>query len=468
MRRFAAIADWPLIALFALPVVLTAIGGAPIARLVYPALVALAAVRFSERDPARAITLLLWTVFLSAGIRHFNDWYGGFSQANPIMLAPYIAVTALLPQAALYLLTGQRYTAGFLALMLPVLAAFGFALVTGDTAAAALMAAMRWLLPPGVAAYLCARADALPAIRDATLRAFRLALPLIALYGIVQFAAVSPWDAYFMREAPINRIGVPKPFEVRVFATLNVPGTLATMLGMAMLLLVPGLRGWRWASILLGAATLLLTTQRAALGALVAAIAAMLIMTDQDNIRRGIGKMAVAVLVGGGVLLCVPGAAQKLTATANSVSALSQNESAQERWAQYTDLLPMLGSDVFGRGLAWASNTLYVNVGQGTPLDSGIIDILIGLGLPGGMLFLAGLSALSVQAIGLCRRAPDGQTAAESAAVLFGLMQLPFGSQHTQEDGILLFLALGLLLARRASGPSGALSKGFWAEQTQG
>ena len=259
-----------------------------------------------------------------------------------------------------------------------------------------------------------------------------------------------------MREAPINSIGVPKPFQVRIFATMNVPGFLASTLGTGMLLLLPTSRGVRWIGMLLGVAALLLTAQRAALGALVATVLLMALVTHDRATRRSIGKMAITVAVVCAVLLSVPGAASRLTSTVNSVSQLNQNNSAELRWQQYVDLLPMLDANKLGRGLDWSNNNLYANVGEGIGLDSGMIDIFVSLGLPGSMLFLAALGVLVVQGLRVCRRIKDSAAAAEFSAVAFGLLQLPFGSQHTQEVGILLYLSLSLLLARAMSlGPVG-------------
>ncbi len=329
-------------------------------------------------------------------------------------------------------MTGQRYAVEFLALIGVVVVALGLALGTGALADPVLTA-MRWLAPPWVAVYVCARADALAALRrDGVHRTFRLALPMIALYGLAQFVAIAPWDAYFMQAAPIDSIGYPEPFQVRVFATMNSPGSFTAMLGTGTLLLLPTTKGLGWIGILLSAAALFLTTQRAALGALVIAILAMLLMSRDPATRRSIGRTAVAVAAVCGIMLSVPGAARKLMTTAASISQLDQDGSAQARWQQYDDLLPLLDGHEFGRGLGWATNSLYVHVDNNISLDSGLIDIFVGLGLPGGMVFLAALGMLSFEGVRICRRAAgDG----EFAAVLFGLAQLPLGSQHTGEHG---------------------------------
>lgn len=433
--------------LFALPVIASAAGAGSAAKMAFPAAAAALALWLAHRDPARYLQLLLWTLTLAPGLRHFNDWYIGFSQSNPIMLAPYLVVVATTPRVALYLLSARRYSIEFIVLVGLITVGLLVSMATGAMEAG-LMAAMRWMSPPWVAIYVCARADRLPELRQAVHRTMRLLLPLVALYGLVQFADIAPWDAYFMKEAPIASIGFPVPFAVRVFGTMNSPGSLAAMLCTGMLLLLPTTRGWRWTGILLASATLLLTTQRAALGAFLLAVLILLVMGRDRAARQRIGKLAVMVSILCAVMLAIPGAATKVMSTADSLSALSQDDSAQERLKQYREVPLTLDGNKLGRGLGWSVNTIYISVGDQLPLDSGIIDILVSLGLPAGFLFLAMLIVLAAQGVRIVLRSPDGTTAAEFSAAMFGLAQLPFGSQHAAEHGIFLFLALGLLLGR--------------------
>lgn len=447
MTRLLQRVDLIMLLLFVTPIVASAIGGATLVRLAFPLGAFGVALWMAQGNPARYLRLLLWTLILVAGLRHFNDWYAGYSQANPMMLAPYLVVAAATPTVSLHVINGRRYAVEFLVLVMLVLCSLSYSLNTGDVMSG-ILTATRWLAGPWVALYICANASALPQLRHSVLRTFQLAIPIIALYGIDQFVDIKQWDAYFMKMAPINSIGFPVPFAVRVFATMNSPGSLAAMLGTGLLLLLPTTHGIRWAGILLGAATLLLTTQRAALGALVLAILIVAVAGRDGALRRGIFKMSIMVTVVVAVMLSIPGTAKKLMGTADSVSALNQDGSAQARLQQYHDVLPMLDENKFGRGLNWANNRMSVNIGDSVAVDSGFIDIFITLGLPGGLVFLAALTVLAFQALRIVLTSHDIAATAEFGGAIFGFAQLPFGSQHVAEHGIFLYLALGLLLAR--------------------
>ena len=151
-------------------------------------------------------------------------------------------------------------------------------------------------------------------------------------------------------------------------------------------------------------------------------------------------------------MLSVPGAGNKVIAVASSVSALNQDDSAQERLQQHRDVLPMLSGQMLGRGLGCPTNPLFLNVGNHISLDSGLIDIVLSFGLPNGMLFLAILAALAFQRLRIALASSDGVAAVEFGGAAFGLAQRPLGSQNTGEHGMFLYLAPGLLLASGVAG----------------
>lgn len=435
------------VAAFAVPVLMSIVGAAAVAKLAFPVIVALGALWLSGHDGVRYIQFMVWTFILSPGLRHFVDWYAGFSQTNPIMLAPCIAILASTPTVLLYIINGRRYSVEVLLLILSVLVGVGLALITG-VLQDSLLGAMRWLSPVWVAIYICAHAAQISEMRDGVYRTFRLALPCVALYGIAQFVSISSWDAFFMKKAPFTSIGYPLPFAVRVFATMNSPGSLAAMLSTGTLLILPRIRGIGWLTVLLAFLCLAVTTQRAALGAFVISSMLLMLISRDRVLGRNIGKMMLMLALAVAVLVSVPGASKKLTGTVDSVSHLDQDSSAQIRLQQYENVWPFLEGQMIGRGLSWSKNSLYVSVGDGISLDSGLIDIFVSLGIPGGCLFLGALGALLIQGWRISSQDSDPSSRAEFSAVVFGVVQLPFGAQHTGEHGMFMYLALGLLLAR--------------------
>lgn len=57
---------------------------------------------------------------------------------------------------------------------------------------------------------------------------------LVAIYGIIQYLTVPPWDAFWMNNVEMNSIGIPEPLQIRVFSSMNSPGPCAIFLAMAL------------------------------------------------------------------------------------------------------------------------------------------------------------------------------------------------------------------------------------------
>ncbi|MGI4794771.1 MAG: O-antigen ligase family protein [Janthinobacterium lividum] len=438
-----------IVLLFLLSLAAGSVGAGALVKLGYPLGAICLAVMLSTRDPAGYVRLLLWSMFVTPGLRHYIEWHTGFSRSDPIMLTSYLIVFASLPSVLLHLLNGRRHTFEFLTLILLILAGTGIALISGDVFGA-LQTAAAWLVPPLLGVYLCSQANSLPRIRRSVLSTFMLGLPVLSIYGIIQFVDIQPWDIYYMKMAPINSIGYPVPFQVRVFGLSNVPGILAATLSTGILLLLPQIKGLRWLIILVSAPALLLTTQRAAMTALVLAILVIIMIGRDKKLVANVGKAVVGIVGMTGLLFALPGAAKKITGVANSLANLQQDGSAQARWDQYEHLFALLDANKIGRGLAWETNSANILVGSSFTVDSGLIDIFLGLGVLGGTLFLVVLLALLLNGFRICLRCGAGAVA-EFAGAVFGVAQLPMGSQHVGEPGIFIFLCIGLLLARSMS-----------------
>src|SRR5262249_404417 len=102
---------------------------------------------------------------------------------------------------------------------------------------------------------------------DAMLRAFSNISVLVAVYGLVQYMTVPPWDAFWMRHVEMNSIGLPLPLEIRVFSTLNSPGPTAQFFAFCVVAML-FVRKWRgmfkWPGVVIVTLCLLTTLVRSA------------------------------------------------------------------------------------------------------------------------------------------------------------------------------------------------------------
>lgn len=437
---------WPSLAVFLVPVAMSVVGLAGPARFVFLGGAMVQSFLLAKRSPASYVSFVVWLLALTPGLRHYVEYHSVFSQSNPMMLAPYGAMAASLPACLDYVLKLRRYTPVFMAMVaIVILGAWG-ALLTGALQDP-LLTAVRWICPILLAIYVCAEAETLGDVRDRLISTLRVALPALSAYGLLQFVAIPPWDAYFMEMAPITSIGFPEPFQVRVFSTMNSPGSFAALLAFGMLLLLPKIRGWEFLSLLLAFGALFVTTQRAAMGALVLAVTVLALTTRQRQIQAGVGKMLVICGIALVAMLAMPEAAVKITGSLTSVTNLSNDGSAQERAVQYEQLGSKLESRPYGWGLAWSTNQ-FLKDGSTFALDSAIIDILVSFGVVGGIVFLGTLGTIFAQTWFIASSTTDPQAKAEFGAVIYGISQLPFGGQHAGEHGMFFYLAVGLVLAR--------------------
>lgn len=69
---------------------------------------------------------------------------------------------------------------------------------------------------------------------DRLIVAFSNTAILVAVYGIIQYIVVPPWDAFWMNHVEMTSIGHPFPLEIRVFSTLNSPGPAGMYMGTAL------------------------------------------------------------------------------------------------------------------------------------------------------------------------------------------------------------------------------------------
>ena len=435
-----------------LPVVMSIGGAAAEAKIAFPVLATLLALWLSRTAPARYVVFTLLVFMLAPGLRHFVDWYAGYSRTNAIVLAPYCLVLTGFPACLLYMMNRRPYTVVFTAMLLTILLALRPPFLHGNIQPG-LLTLVYWVCPVIFGVYILAHAEHLADMQDAVGRTFRIALPLMAGYALWQYVAIPPWDAYFMKSAgPINAMGYPEPFQVRVFGAMNSPGALATMLATGILLTVPTVRGIGWLGIVAALGALLLTTQRAAFGGAVLGILVLLVVTRDAVLRGSLLRLAATAVLTGLIVLALPEAGGKVAGSFASLGNLDRDDSARQRLAQYQAVPQWLADEPLGRGLGWSQDPAYVRVGTDILTDSGIIDGFITLGVPGGLLFFATLGILFVATARIALTASGvnaggGNAGGLFAAVVFGVSYLPFGGQQTGVPGVFLYLCVGLLLA---------------------
>lgn len=422
---------------------------------------------WSLSRPALLLELGLWLWVLAPGVRRAVDLATGYHENSVVLLAPplvaLLAGTVVLarwsgflpaaapPPSGEALLDRRFARAG---LRLAVLAAFGglVALAVGRSPVALALAGVQLLSPLALGLLAAALVD--PERRAAVLDRFATGVALlVGGYGVVQFLVAPPWDAQWLRDVDdvAQSFGRPFPLQIRVFSTVNDPGSLALVLTFALLWLLvrrrAGLLGQL--ALVVGSTCLALTLVRSAWIALAVGV---LYVVVRGWARPGRVLVAVAALV---ALLTVAGTVaqpvvQRFTSSTSS-GASDESFRARATFAA-SQLVPALTAPV-GEGLGSTGTAVRRDAGgdqRFANTDSGYLEALRTWGGPLGLVLL--FSLVAAVAVLSWRVRPAARGAAAFLATV--PVQLVFSGVWTGTAGVMFWLCLAAL-----AGPAQVLDR---------
>ena len=403
------------------------VGGALAVRSVQAAaalalLVALLGIHGQSR---RAGLVGLWTLWLLAPwLRRVLALVEGTPGADPLALLPFVAT------GILALIELRRSTMTRPARLTLTIAAAGF-LIGAPMGLFADPQAFSFTLVAyfaGLSALVLGWGDG----REGSLSLVRVlvvTLPPLAAYGILQYLFPLPaWDSTWLETVNLGSIGAPEEGHIRVFSTLNSPGTFSLVLAIGILL---GFGVPRPASAAVPTTALLvlalaLTFVRSAwltlaLGVVVFAAAAR--GRAAGNVVGVIAVCLVALIVAGGSNPTTKAFTQRLT----SLGELSKDVSAQARLQSSNELLPTAVGQPLGAGVGQAG--LAVRLGGSDnesieTVDNGYLAILYQVGLVALLLITAAMARSVIAAIRALRGGDGTISRGAMAAVLASLVAL--------------------------------------------
>lgn len=438
-----------------IPAVLYAAGVAPLLRIGFPAMnLLLAAYLYSRRSPWFAGHVILLFCFVSL-VRRLVDDQAGFDPASPVLVTPYLC--ALFTAHALvdyWLEPRPRFLGAILVLLCAITYGALLAVLQGNLVAAAIDA-MKWAAGPLFAVYVLAQRRTRAEVREVVENCLVWGGAFMGLYGVFQYVNPASWDLVWIRgviDLGMTSIGQPEPYAMRVFSTMNSPGSLGAMLAAGILVAFK-----RPLPVAVPAITLMLLglalAQYRTIWAATALGIVMLMCTRPGAFRPANVVAAAAVLLGICAGLLVPQIRETVVDRASSLTNLRADYSGEERLGQY-QVLARDPAIFAGEGLGQAGVARRLGGMSNVILDSGLIEIWRGLGVIAGTTYLG---ALALLVLALFRRAPDvaHHLDYDRAIVSTAFLQLPMGSVHTGEASMVAWLFLGLGLASLAGSLSG-------------
>jgi hypothetical protein len=436
------------IAALAAPAATPAAGAA---RWAFPALSMLAAGWLALRGRTGAyLGFCLWLFLLTPFVRRVADAHAGFAQANVLMLAPYLASAwGVLELPRFLLMRGGTAQWPMTALFSAIAYGFVLALAQGRLFPAVLDL-LRWSLPPILACYIMARAASKPQVWEEAslhLRVLALiALPLISLYGLYQFAFAPLWDVLWMLNADMSSIGLPHPFQIRVFGTMNSPASLAYYLG-ALILITLALRSpLRWISVALGLAALAVTLVRSAWLALAVGMLLLLVRAP-SRVRTSVMLLMAAAVTLSPLALSNPRVEKLVAERVQTLFNLGGDKSYSERSGSYASAMRELAERPWGEGIGIANVAAnYTN--HQRVIDGGPIEIMLSFGVIQGSVYLGAVGVMLIMAILRPLSGRNGETISPFATIAV-VQTLALSSVTTVagEIGVLFWVSIGLILA---------------------
>jgi putative inorganic carbon (HCO3(-)) transporter len=277
------------------------------------------------------------------------------------------------------------------------------------------------------------------------------ATPFLALYAFAQYYLPLPeWDHVWFETVDIVTAGSPEEGRIRVWGTLNSPGTFAVILAITAIVFVASRRfsPVRVAALLVVSGALALTFVRSAWIGLAMAILVTVVVTRGVATRR-LGAVALMfALLGPMAFGGSTGAA--LGDRVATLGGLGQDDSAEERVATPVQTLPPVLRLPLGAGLGQAGESARLLAWGGLRyIDNGYYGLLVQLG-PFG--FALVVSALAMTVLAAWRNAWHRPTPTDvmAVAILAFLAVMLLAGDHLYGVGGMIFWYTGGLAMRRS------------------
>jgi hypothetical protein len=407
----------------------------------FPAMAFAVGVLLYWKYPVLYFGFTWWIYFLTPWIRRLIDYQSGWHEPSIVLLTPYF-VTLITFVTFLRYLPQARYQYN-LPFFLACLVGFYGTLIglILNPFTSVVQASLNWLSPVLFSFHLIINWRYYPKYQKNIQRVFVWGVFIMGVYGIIQFLAVPEWDRFWMQNAPIDSIGAPAPFKVRVYSTMNAPGPFADIL-LAGLILLFNHRGFlQFPTVGLGYLVFLLSLVRSAwLGWLAAMISFSISLKASLQIK--IILIALVMIMCIFPLITLEPFSDVIQSRLETLVDPENDVSYNARTSGYAEVLAQALAQTSGKGLGFVLEG--VSIG---PRDSAFLDIFFSVGWFGAIPYLGAIFGLVFYLL-KCTTVRFDTFASSARAICFGMVaQLWFGSVHFGVTGMVLWNFAALALA---------------------
>lgn len=461
LRRWRAtvsnndLAAWSAVATFSLYVTIAILGGGGRAlTLTFPLGCLLVAGFAYVRSPATYVSFVFWTWLLTPFLRRVFDLRFGYHPASLLLVGPVLA-TAVAGFTLLRRAQSMRSTTyvPFMLAMLALLYSYTVGLIQHSVVAAT-YDLLNWGGPLLFGLHLALEWRQFPRMRSVIIKVALWGLVVTTTYGLWQFVDPPAWDRVWVVNAEMFSVGVPVPFLIRVFSTMNAPGPFAAFLVFAVLIGLSGSQRWKFLALALGLTVLLLTKTRSAWGAFLVGALILQLKQPLRALPRQWIALAVILLIAAPAITH-PRVLKAVSGRAASLSEIGADRSYRERMQITNYVVSQVKRNLAGEGLGQLGGAGKLQVPNGrkvevTALDSGALEVFSVMGWMGGALFALAVLGTLLSALRERRARRDEATNGGSAAVVALLTLSFFGNVFSGAAGIMFWSAVGLATAGRS------------------
>jgi hypothetical protein len=430
---------WIAILVFILLTILGMFVGGGILNLAFPAMSLAVGGFLYFRHPILYISFTWWLWFLTPLVRRLVDYRSGYTNASPLLLAPYLVTAVTLVTVLQYL--PQAYRRIDLSFIFPIAGVFyGFliGMINHSFPLVVIREFLDWLTPLTFGFHLWVNWRNFPSYYQNIQRTFVWGILVMGIYGIFQFIALPEWDRLWVFNSNmIGATGTPSESGggIRVWSTMTSGEPFAAFMAGGLLLLFTRPGALPLGASVAGYLALLLSTVRSAW---IGWFAGLLILGSSLEAKHKKRLIVMALVIAGLVIpLATTGIfSEKITERFDTLSNLSEDGSAQIRQQAFVALIDKALTNFLGDG-----------IGEGW-LDSAFFALIFNLGWIGTICYVSGLFVLVLRIFQIPENSSDPFLGNARAIVVSCLLRIPVnGTAISGSGGLLLWGFLALALA---------------------
>lgn len=414
------------------------IGASGVLRFAFPAASFVVGAFLFWKHPVTYIGFVWWLWFLTSLLTRLVDYQNGWDALRLMNVAPFlVSGLTLITLGRKVRLLRQPDFLPFLLVFAALLLGAGIGLLK-NAPSKVIVPWLEWITPVLFAFHLAAHWQRYDEYRRITEQAFLWGVLVMGGYGIVQYLFAPTWEQFWLMQSAVTSFGNPEPLGIRVWSTMNAPGTLSMYLMAGLVLLFASKGRLRWGAMVPGYLVLLLTLARTAWGAWCISFVMFLVPLP----RRTKLRIVIAGLLLGGCLFPLTFSApfaELLSTRFSTFHQMEEDRSLNERRAIYDRGFTVVLTNVIGDGMG---RTIDDDI-----IDSALLDLLLTLGWFGGALYLLALVWLFINFTRYQGFHSDSFMSA-ARAISFGITPtLLITSQMIKATGILYWAFLAFTIA---------------------